>query len=87
MIKLAITNDRECFMNQFGLSINIGLTKIVPARHGDEDSTTSTARNHNAVGAIFVRTNHRASKIPAAPIPVPTHIVTMPYFNLRRRKP
>ena len=29
----------------------------------------------------------RFSKIPAAPIPVPTHIVTMPYLSLRLRRP
>jgi len=28
-----------------------------------------------------------ASNTPAAPIPVPTHMVTMPYFCLRRRSP
>ncbi len=28
-----------------------------------------------------------ASKIPAAPIPVPTHMVTMPYLALVRRMP
>ncbi len=26
------------------------------------------------------------SKIPAAPMPVPTHMVTMPYLRLRRRR-
>src|SRR5690606_5729899 len=31
--------------------------------------------------------SYRASKIPAAPIPVPMHIVTMPYFCWRRRRP
>jgi hypothetical protein len=27
------------------------------------------------------------SKTPAAPMPVPTHMVTMPYFSWRRRSP
>ena len=31
--------------------------------------------------------SHKASKMPAAPWPVPTHIVTMPYLRRRRRRP
>ena len=33
------------------------------------------------------RGRQRLSKMPAAPMPVPMHIVTMPYFCLRRRRP
>src|SRR5581483_380623 len=52
------------------------------------------APNHGGKRITFcvirqpVRTRrYTASKIPAAPMPVPMHIVTMPYFCLRRRRP
>ncbi len=34
---------------------------------------------------LLKEVHHIRSKIPAAPIPVPTHIVTMPYFRFLRR--
>lgn len=44
-----------------------------PGRHAGHASTACILR-------AYIR-----SKIPAAPIPVPTHIVTMPYFRFLRR--
>jgi len=34
---------------------------------------------------IVMRSRQTRSKMPAAPMPVPTHIVTIPYFSLCRR--
>src|SRR6059036_2506073 len=44
------------------------------------------AVRHHAV-RLFPRSTafYIRSKIPAAPMPVPTHMVTMPYFRLLRR--
>ena len=49
-------------------------------------------RRRSRCGAVSMRLwqsrrDHSASNTPAAPMPVPMHMVTMPYFCLRRRMP
>src|SRR5690606_9982731 len=52
---------------------------------------SGTSANGAPGGAVFLRQGGRegqsASKIPAAPMPVPMHIVTMPYLCFLRRMP
>jgi hypothetical protein len=60
---------------------------------GAEHSTASVHQTYVRIECEHQRSMapicdaYTASKIPAAPMPVPTHIVTMPYFCLRRRSP
>ena len=61
-------------------------------------STVLGGRDVQSAGQLFPRwrraawplpsrAGHSASKMPAAPMPVPMHMVTMPYFCWRRRRP
>jgi len=59
------------------------------ADRGEKDVTESARFPPAALVVISAHAERRqnASKMPAAPMPVPMHIVTMPYFLRRRRSP
>jgi len=60
------------------------VTVFVMSRSPIIDSSPEVRQKLYQLLAIMVYTR---SKIPAAPMPVPTHMVTMPYFRLLRRRP
>ena len=64
-------------------------TKQAPQHEHFTDTATAakmkTAAAPNSARQPFIA-DYMRSKIPAAPMPVPTHMVTMPYFRLRRRR-
>lgn len=72
------------------LTINPGvlaLMQIETAPHGYGAVVYSSGCRWMPACAGMTGGNQSASNTPAAPMPVPMHMVTMPYFCLRRRMP